>query len=95
MKPAVKVPNVFCNTTARYARALSDMKNVEVFGHECGLFCHDALESRKPREMIAIDIVDSRFTHISVTFVSESVVHGLPYFWGLDFEKFLQQPERR
>ena len=56
-KPAVKVPNIFCNTATRHARALSDMKNVEVFGHECRLFCHCALESRKPRGMIAIDIL--------------------------------------
>jgi len=54
-KPAMKVPNIFCNTATRHARALSDMKNIDVFGHECGLFYHYALESRKPRGMIAID----------------------------------------
>ena len=53
----MKVPNIFRYTATCHARALSDMKNVEVFGHECGLFCRNALRSRKPKGMIAIDIL--------------------------------------
>jgi hypothetical protein len=51
----VQIPNIFCHAAASRARALSDMKNVELFGHECGWFCRYALGSRKPKGMIAID----------------------------------------